>query len=931
MSRSTYRSSAYASFPVGKVVVALCLFSACLLVMCVCPPALASEKKSIQYVERSWEEEIILSVRLREYILSDAIIAYKHQTGVLLPLGEIMSALDFAVDVDTRAGIASGWFLRENREFYLDAVKGELTLLGRKISYQKELVELHEEDIFVDASLFSKWFPIDIEVALPLSRVKVTSREPLPLEERLEREKRQGRLGSAGSAKEIELPFLNVPYGLISIPQVDVNLRGNYRKTDTARTWDTTHNLYLAGDLLYMTGNMFIAGDRHDKLSSARLTLERKFRGEEEVTPLHISEVQVGDVFTPSIPLMLGSQSGRGVSVSNFPLEAVREFDRITLRGDLPIGWEVELYRNDSLLDAKVTPDDDGRYEFTDVALLFGSNTIKLQFYGPQGQRREEIKTYNVGADSTPPGKNLFSLSVNQQDKDLFESINESGSSSATRDPDDGKGRAVFEYERGINTRISALASLASVPFNGKRETFASVGGRFSAFGTFSKVKVLSLLGGGNAYEVSTQFEFKGINVNASHQHFFSGYESESISNSSNSLKSVNELSFNGVFAPPLSIIPRLSYGFDLELEEYKSGESTLNYGNRLSGSIQSISFTNNLDGKVMLDSSSNTDDTLSGDFLVNTSDLFGFDTLSLRGGFGYDVKPSSDITNASFTADYDLNEDMGLRFGVNKQFTGSQLTSYSAGLNKDYDAFSLSTDANYDDQGDFTVTMNMNFSLDFNNGSYVPGMSREKSAGNGSVLSQVFLDNNGNRVFDDGDEPIEEAKLKIGSRASEEMSNQDGVVHVRSLSSYRALNVSLDKGSLPDPYWAPMVSGNSIVPRPGKTAQINFPVSVTGEIDGVVYMESGESDPKEISNVIIELLDQNGSVVATEKTAYDGFYLFLNIFPGNYKVCIAPSQLKKFGINMSDTIGAIIESDGTVLNGLDFYLPDMEYIQKAE
>ncbi len=897
-----------------------------------CVPAYASGQKSIQYVERSFEEELILSVRLQKYILSDAIIAYQHQTGVLLPLSEIMYALDFAVEVDTRTGIASGWFLRENRSFHLDAVAGELTLLGQKTSYQKELVELHEDDIFVDSSLFAKWFPIDIEVALPLSRVKVTSREPLPLEERLAREKRQGRLGKGGATKEADLPFLNVPYGLISVPQVDVNLRGNYRKIDNEKTWDATHNLYLAGDLLYMTGNMFVAGDRHDKLSSARLTLERKFRGKEEVTPLHISEVQLGDVFTPSIPLMLNSQSGRGVSVSNFPVESVREFDRITLRGDLPIGWEVELYRNDSLLDAQTTPDDNGRYEFTDVALLFGNNIIKLKFYGPQGQRREEIKTYNVGAESTPPGKNLFSLSVNQQDEDLFESINESGSNSGSTDPDDGKVRTVLEYERGISTRLSATASLANIPLNGKRETFTSVGARFSTFGTFSKVKVLSLLGKGNAYEVSTQFGFKGINVNASHQHFFSGYESEEISNNSNSLSSVNELSFNGVFAPPLSIIPRLSYGFELELEEYKSGESLFNYGNRLSGSIQSISFTNNLDGKVVLDSLSNTADTLSGDLLVNTSNLFGIDVLSMRGGLGYDIKPISEITNASFTADYDLSEDLGLRFGVNKQFTGNQLTSYSAGLNKDYDTFSLSTDANYDDEGDFTVTMNMNFSLDFNDGSYVPYMSRDKSAGDGSVLSQVFLDNNGNRIFDDGDEPIEEAKLRIGNRASEDVSDQNGIVRVRGLSSYRSLNVSLSKASLPDPYWAPMVSGNSIVPRPGKTAQINFPVSVTGEIDGVVYMESDdENDPKEISNVIIELLNQNGEVIATEKTAYDGFYLFLNIFPGNYKVRISPDQLEKFDIALADTIDANIEGDGSVLNGLDFYLPDIESAQTAQ
>lgn len=930
MLKRRYSRILYAPSLSGEMLVSCCLLLLGYAHLYI-PSSYASTQRLIQYVERSFEEELILSVRLSDYILSDAIIAYQHQTGVLIPLGELMYALDFAVEVDARSGIASGWFLRENREFYLDAVKGELTLLGKKTPYQKDLVELHGDDIYVDASLFSKWFPVNLDVVLPLSRVKVSSREPLPLEERLEREKKQKRLGSSGKAKEIDLPPLDIPYSLISVPQVDVSLRANYNKTDTAKTWDASHSLYLAGDLLYMTGNMFLAGDRDDKLSNARLTLERKFLGEEEITPMHISEIQVGDVYTPSIPLMLNSKSGRGISVSNFPIESVREFDRITLRGDLPVGWEVEIYRNDSLLNAQTDPDDNGRYEFTDVALLFGRNIIKLQFYGPQGQRREEIKTYNVGSDSTPPGKNLFSLSINQQDEDLFESINESEISNIIVDPDDGKIRTVLEYERGLNTRISAMASLANIPMNGKRETLASIGARFSAFGTFSKIKLMGLIGGGNAYEISTQFEFKGININAAHQRFSSGYESEEINKDYSSLKSVNEVSFNGVFAPSLSIIPRLSYGFDLELEEYNTKESIFNYGNRLSGRIQSISFTNNLDGKVVLDSPNNTDNTLSGTFLVNTFDLFGIEALSLRGGLGYNLKPDSEITNTSFTADYDLREDIGLRFGVNKSFTGDQVTRFSAGINKEYDAFFLSTDANYDDQGDFAVTMNINFSLDLNNGIYDPTISRDKSAGHGNVVSQIYLDNNGNNIFDNNDEPIEEVKLLIGNRSSEEISDESGIIKVKGLSSYKALNVSLDKTSLLDPYWAPVTIGNRIVPRPGKTAKINFPVRMTGEIDGVVYMHSNGADPKEISNVIIELINSNGEVIKTEKTAYDGFYLFLNVFPGNYKVRISPEQLKKFDIALSETINADIEGNGTVLNGIDFYLPDVENTQTTQ
>src|SRR3546814_18132484 len=61
-------------------------------------------------------------------------------------------------------------------------------------------------------------------------------------------------------------------------------------------------------------------------------------------------------------------------------------FDKTTFRGDLPAGWDAELYRNGQLL-AFTSPNGDGRYEFIAVPLQYGSNRFEIVLYGPQGQK----------------------------------------------------------------------------------------------------------------------------------------------------------------------------------------------------------------------------------------------------------------------------------------------------------------------------------------------------------------------------------------------------------------------------------------------------------------------------------------------------------------------------------------------------------------
>ena len=93
--------------------------------------------------------------------------------------------------------------------------------------------------------------------------------------------------------------------------------------------------------------------------------------------------------------------------ISSFPLQQQTQFDRHTFRGDLPEGWEVELYQNRALIGFQQSRPD-GLYEFNNVPLVFGLNEFRLVFYGPQGQRREETARFNIAESLTPAGRALL-------------------------------------------------------------------------------------------------------------------------------------------------------------------------------------------------------------------------------------------------------------------------------------------------------------------------------------------------------------------------------------------------------------------------------------------------------------------------------------------------------------------------------------------
>jgi hypothetical protein len=137
---------------------------------------------------------------------------------------------------------------------------------------------------------------------------------------------------------------------------------------------------------------------------------------------------------------------------------------------------------------------------------------------------------------------------------------------------------------------------------------------------------------------------------------------------------------------------------------------------------------------------------------------------------------------------------------------------------------------------------------------------------------------------------------------------------------SYERVDVILPPRGLDDPYWVAQPEGVTLTPRPGRTAIAEFPVVTTGEIDGTAYRVR-DGQRREVSEVAIQLFDEKDNLVQEAKTAYDGFYLFESILPGQYTVRVNPAQLDRLGMRSSPPVTVRIGSDGTVVSGVEFTL----------
>ncbi len=855
----------------------------------------------------SEKEELIFRLVFGRQPLSEGLIGVSTRGGVLLPLAELSKILDLAFVVDPSLGQADGWFLSETRSFFLNARASEVVVEGQRSSFDSQAVWVGQDDIYVSTHLLSIWFPLVLHVDRSQLMISVETREVFPFQARLEREHRRKRLRGPGGPSS-DFPVVISPYRWLDWPAVDLSVRSNYSSVFEKIT--SQYSAVMSQDLLWMNSTMFVTGNELDAVTNARATVGRQSVQRDLFGPLQMSEFLVGDVFNPQIPLVAHGQAGAGMVLSSFPLFQQLEFDRTSLRGDLPPAWEVELYRNEVLLASQASRGD-GRYEFVDVPLVYGANVLRLIFYGPQAQKREKIQTIVVGQGLAGSGMQYVRVSANLDGTDVYDFIEEDPGQNPKKEFGDLT-RYLGEYQFGLTDNISLSASVASLPVERVRRNYGSVGLRASLFGTFSRIHVSQDFSGGRALELATQTWLKRINLFFQHSHTFD-YLSERTMRGGDALERESTLRLDTVL-PSVWYVPSLPLTLNSTWGRTESGRETLNVFNRLSWFGFGVSASHSMDWIFYLGKPPGLLDEGNGSLLLNGR----VSRLLLRGQFDYNIAPQAQASALSLTTDFSVSRQLSVRTGVRHQLNPMSRTSYSGGINYQNPSFGLGVTGQVDSEGIYSVNMALTFSLGWNSATSTPLIRSDRLATTGAVVARVFLDHNRNGSYDGDDEPLPGVTFFPSGRQIQ--TDEEGTAVIPGLSRNISTAVSVNPRSLENPYWSLTQPGYQLVTRPGKSTLLNFPVVMTGEVDGTVYLTQGDS-MKAVSNVQLQLIDYQGEMIQEVKSAYDGFYLFSKVLPGTYRIQVAPLQAERLGLQAIEEMDVRIQGEDNVVSGVDILL----------
>jgi hypothetical protein len=833
----------------------------------------------------------ILEVRVKQYTFEDVVAAYQFEDIVLLPLGALSELLEIAIEV--RPGEASGFVIREDRSFFLDISREEITLQGEIGKYDRDMVHVLFDDIYVDANLLGKWLNMSFDVDLFASRIGVRSEIPLPFLQRLEREKQISKAMSRLNQNQDEYPRHYEPYQNWDAPFVDQTVRLSRRKTksgDTINNFD--YSTYATADLARHEALLYFSGNDDEPTDEFRLTLGRKDPQGGLLGGLDVTEYAVGHLPEPRVALI--NQPGSiepGVTVSNAPLGRQSEFDRHRFIGDLLPGWEVELYRNNVLIGYQAEPVN-GLYVFEDVPLLLGSNYFRLEFYGPQGQTRTEETNFDLNQSLTRPGEHNYRATV-------------------TEDEIDGS-RVVLQYDAGLSKRLSLTANLASIPLDDlderKQHDYLNVGLRTYWDSFYLSVDAIDDTESGDAAEFSMQARFNDVIVGIT-ETSLNKFFSEEFRPTDVELTRRSKYRIDAAIPP--GVLPRIPISFEYTRDEYADGGDLTRLDNLISVNAHGVAISNLLTHQE----STNQDPTTTGSLQLSTH----YADIRLRGTVSYEINPENEFTNVLLTADpgqigiYRMS--VGLSHSLENDFT-----EYSVSANKSSGRYNLSLGARYNTDEEITLDASMSVGLGREPRHQVWNADARTVASSGSVSARAFIDTNQDGIYNADDEPIPDIGFRVGGGFNSQRTDDEGIAFLTGLPVHQSMNVTIAPETIDDPLWTVALDGVSVVPRPGHSILLDFPIFISGEIDGTVYVERGGKQFG-AGRVIVELLNTDGRVVNTASTAYDGFYVMSKIPFGEYSLRVSAKQQADLGQVAKTIENLSINNESLFQSGLDFVL----------
>jgi len=816
-------------------------------------PAATAFAQNESAAQKDWvandDDALLFDVRSGKYRLGDGVRGYQTSTGICIDFADTIIALDLPVRLDKKSRRATGWLFNESRTITIDRDQNIVQIVNKNSDLQKGDIYDVPEGWCVNLQTLSKWLEVELTPDLSNAVLILKSEEKLPFELAEERKARAGKVRPQNVFDISKLPQVNDPYKLWRTPSIDVVASaGVQNDAQIGTSSDARYEIFASGEIAKASFDARLSSDDSGIPDSVRLRLYRTDPKAGLLGPLKATHVAVGDVSTVSTSLGAQNTIGRGAFITNRPIERPANFDRTTFRGELPEGWDAELYRNEQLIDF-ATSRGDGRYEFVDVALLYGQNRFEVILYGPQGQIKKEVKLIPVGLDSIPPKDTYYWATAQDNGRDLL-NLGDVGSSLS-----DGL-RGGFGVERGaIGPTLLELSAANN-------------------FGSASAVRAQLLGQVGN-----TLFQLEGALLD-------DDFRSERYNLATRELVRATidqNITIGRKFFP---------VHVEGEYEKDNNGNISLEALTRISFNINKLGITNEF-GWEKVDIRSGVDPP---DLFENTVRLSGrVGRVRLRGEASFALSGGAEgagFRASQITADWSSGERSAWRAEIGYQrFT--RRGRFALGYTRNFKKIALTGQVEAATDGSVAAGINLAFSIGPKPRGGGFRVSANKLASSGQAFATVFHDDNGDGIRQPEEAVETGVELTSGTSGQSEPTDEKGQTYIEGLEPFRPILIGIDSSTLPDPFVQPATTGIVITPRPGVPFEINLPLVSAGEISGTLVKEGGGL----FTGVDLELLDKNDVVVKKTRSEFDGYFLFESVAYGDYKIRVNPLVANIIGV----------------------------------
>ncbi|WP_147243303.1 hypothetical protein [Chitinophaga flava] len=607
-----------------------------------------------------------------------------------------------------------------------------------------------------------------------------------------------------------------------------------------------------------------------------------------------LRQVTVGRINNGSIASLLYPLAG--VQFSNTPTLNRTAFGTYRLTDLTYPGWKVELYINNELIDYQQA-DASGFFAFN-VPIIYGNTSVQLRFYGPWGEVRSEQREIIIPFNFLPAGEMNYSVT-----------------GGVVLDGENSRyAQGIVNY--GVSPHITVGAGaeyLSSIP-GAKPIPFTQAAWRVTnnlilsgeyAYGVRSKAALYWRLP--FDLEMDLQYLLYQKDQRAVKYNYLEERKASlTLPIRRPNFSLLSRMTVDMITMPPLSqqpIVEKLLYPPAAPLMKY----TTVEWVN--SCTIGHVNTNLTTFGTFRKDIKPVAYSSLSQVYPLTTK-MF----LTPRLQYSYD---RGQFTNARVEVERSIMGRGFVRLSIERDFTYRQ---FSTGITLRYDlAFAKTGLSTNISRMNSSVTESASGSLLYDKTAHKLMAGNVGSVGRAQMSILAFLDFNGNGKKDPGEPKVEGLTLLVNGGVVQ-YDKEDTTYRVYNLEPYRKYLITLNPDGFSSVAWQLKYTTLSALALPNQFRPIEVPVSISGEVSGMVRNESH----KGLARIKMNIYDESSRQVASVLTEGDGYFSYLGLPPGKYTV--SPDTVQMQRLKMKAKPGGVPvtikrNTDGDVVDGLVFIL----------